>query len=356
LVSTWPSEIVLLRDLIAIPSVSGTEAAIGEAVERTARAWGLDVERGDDGVLIRAQGSAPGSTLALVSHLDTVPAGEGWTRPPFDPVVEGDRLHGRGSGDAKASVAAMMAAARDAASRRGQWRGRLLVLLGYGEETRDTSMPRLAARAGSIDAAVIGEPTGNRAVVAQRGLMVVELIARGEQRHAAHAVAGNSNAITSLALDLIRLDGILADRVHPVLGAATATPTVLEAGVARNVTPPTAKAILDVRSTPSWTHDEIEERLAERLQGEVVVASDRLVPCETPAGSRLLAAARTIARRLEMLGSPTCSDWVFLRDTDAFKCGPGDSRRSHAPDEWVEVGDVTAARAFYGALALEYLR
>jgi acetylornithine deacetylase/succinyl-diaminopimelate desuccinylase-like protein len=46
---------------------------------------------------------------------------------------------------------------------------------------------------------------------------------------------------------------------------------------------------------------------------------------------------------------------VFLRHVDAVKCGPGTSRRSHTPDEYVDLPEVTAARAFYGELAGEYL-
>ena len=82
-----------------------------------------------------------------------------------------------------------------------------------------------------------------------------------------------------------------------------------------------------------------------------MVTSDRLVPCETPANSRLLAAALRVRPEARCFGSPTCSDWVFLRDRDAIKCGPGTSRNSHAPDEWVTVAEVSAARAFYARLA-----
>lgn len=354
---TWPTEVALLRDLVAIPSVSGSEAAIGEFVERWAAARGLHVARGDDGVLVTLDGGTPGPSLAFVSHLDTVPAGEGWTRPPFEPVIEGTFLYGRGSGDAKASVASMLVAAADLGAQRERLRGRLMLLLGYGEETKQTSMPALAARGGTIDAAVVGEPTNLEAAVAQRGLMMAELVARGDQRHAGYAGDGGfTNSITALARDLVRLEGLLDERVHPVLGTTTVTATMLQAGISRNVTPPTSKAILDIRSTPAWSHQEVGEALKARLACEVVITSDRLVPCETPAGSRLLEAARRVRPELGTFGSPTCSDWVFVRDTDAIKLGPGTSRRSHTADEYVDLAEVTAATAFYTALASEYLR
>jgi acetylornithine deacetylase len=307
-------------------------------------------------VTIRVPSGKSGPTLAFISHLDVVPPGEGWARDPFSGSIEGDRLHGRGACDAKASVAAMTLAAQDVMTSLRS--GTLLCVFGYGEETRNTSMPMAADRAGRIDGAVIGEPTNLAVAVAQRGLMMADLVAAGDQRHAGYASenGGFRNALVSLAQDLVRLDGIVAERVHPVLGAATVTPTMVEAGISRNVTPPRAKAVLDIRSTPAWPHGELAAALKERLACEVVITSDRLVPCETPPDSRLLAAARRVRPELITFGSPTCSDWVFVRETDGFKCGPGTSRRSHTVDEYVEIPEVTAARTFYAALAAEYLR
>ena len=92
-----PAEIELLEQLVAIRSVSGSEQAIAEFVEGTVRRWGLAVERDETSVRVEVRERAEGPTLALVSHLDTVPPGSGWTRDPFVPVTEGTRLYGRGS-------------------------------------------------------------------------------------------------------------------------------------------------------------------------------------------------------------------------------------------------------------------
>ena len=351
-----PDEIDLLKALVAIPSVSGEEESLARYVELVAREWGLDVTRDELAVRVEV-GRGSGPTLALVSHLDVVPPGKGWTREPFTPAVEGERLYGRGSGDAKASVAAMLWAAKDLADAGIPLAGRLLVLLGYGEETKHTTMERAVEAAGPIDAAVVGEPTNLEFAVAQRGLMMVDLLAEGDQRHAGYAAADGEfrNAALVLARDLLRLDGLFAERSHPVLGHTTATPTMLDAGVSRNVTPPVAKAILDIRSTPDWTHDEVAQVLRQSLASNVVVTSQRLVPCETPADSRLLAAARRLRPQAKTFGSPTCSDWVFLRHVDAVKCGPGTSRRSHTPDEYVDLPEVSEARRFYADLTREYL-
>lgn len=353
-------ELELLTRLVEIPSVSGCEEAVACHVEATARSLGLDVLRDDAAVRIEVPGRASGPTLALVSHLDVVPPGDGWTRPPFSATCEAGRLYGRGACDAKASVAAMLGAAADLLHAGGPRCGRLIAIFGYSEETRDTSMPRALLRCGPIDAAVVGEPTSLDFAVAQRGLMVLELVAHGEQRHAAHPPAGSDgtdeqSAVLTLARDLLALPGLLRDRPHALLGQPRLTPTVLEAGVARNVVPKLARAVVDVRTTPAWPPAEVTAALRTSLRSEVVVASERLVPCETPPGSRLLALAAGLRTGSRQYGSPTCSDWVFLRGVDAIKCGPGSSLRAHTPDEYVELDEVRAARRFYGALAAGYL-
>jgi acetylornithine deacetylase len=350
-----PGEIDLLRELVAIRSISGEEHDLAVYVEDTVRRWGLDVLRDATGVRVEVQGTSPTPTLAFASHLDVVPPGAGWTRDPFVPSIEGTRLYGRGSGDAKASVAAMLCAARDIAEN-GRLGGRVVLLLGFGEETRHTTMGALVESAGPIAAAVVGEPTGLDFAIAQRGLLMVDLVAQGDQRHAAYASDDGDfiNATEVLAGDLVKLKDLFASRSHPVLGRARATATMLEGGVGRNVTAPFARAVLDVRSTPDWTHDELVDELRSSLASEVVVTSQRLVPCETPADSRLLSVATRIRPEAVHFGSPTCSDWVFLRYIDAMKCGPGTSRLSHTPDEYVELPQVMAARSFYAELARGY--
>src|SRR5687768_17237148 len=344
-------EVRLLRELVSIPSPSGSEEEVARHVEDAARGAGLDVRRNELGVVVEVAGRAHGATLALVSHLDTVPPGDGWTRDPFDPAIEDGRLYGRGSGDAKASAAVMVAAAADVAARGRPARGRLVVVLGFREETPHTTMPLLVPTLGSVEAAVIGEPTNLDLATAQRGVLWVDLVAQGTQIHAGRAGDRQPNAIAILARDVLALEGVGRGRPHPVLGDPTITPTRIEGGVARNVTAPISRASLDVRTTPAWSHSELIRAIRERVAADVEVVSDRLVPCETPLGSRLVAAARSVRPSAREYGSPTCSDWVWFRGIDAVKCGPGTSARSHGPDECVEVDEVREARAFFAALA-----
>jgi acetylornithine deacetylase len=360
-VSAGPIDVVgLLLELVRTPSPSGQEDAAAGVLAAWALARGLEVSRDDAAVRITVPGRSEGPTLLFASHLDTVPPGDGWTVDPYAGAIEGDRLVARGAADAKGPLAAMTAAAATLAAAGGPARGRLIVMATYSEETRDTTMPEALRRLGApADAAVVGEPTSLEACVAQRGQLLLRLVWAGEQVHAgwsAGRVPRPGNAIERAAEDIVRLGGLEFELVHPALGKVALTPTMIGAGVARNVTPPRCEAVLDIRTTPAYAHAEITETVREQLvNGTVEVISDRLVPAETPANSRLLAALRTARPGIAEIVSPTCSDWVFLREVDAVKLGPGDSRRSHTADEAVSLDEVRRAVDLYAALAGEYL-
>lgn len=354
-----PSATELLLALVRTPSPSGQESAAASVLEAWARHRGLAVERDDAAVRIVVPGRAEGPTLLLASHLDTVPPGEGWSVDPYGGEVREGRLVARGACDAKGSVAAMAAAAATIAATGGPARGLLVVLATFSEETRETTMPEaLRTLAAPPDAAIVGEPTSLEPCVAQRGQLLLRLVRTGDQVHAGWAAGRRpspANAIRLAAADVLALDSLRFPRVHPLLGEVVVTPTMMQAGIARNVTPPRCEVVLDIRTTPAYTHQEIIAAVGAWVGGDVEVISDRLVPAETPAGSRLLQAVRAASPDAVPFASPTCSDWVFLRHLDAVKLGPGDSRASHTADEWVELADVEAAALLFAAVAREYL-
>ena len=350
----------LLVQMVRTPSPSGDEAAVAAVLAEWASAHGLAPVVDDTSVRIEVEGKRPGPTLMMASHLDTVPPGTGWTIPPYSGLVDGGRITGRGAVDAKASVSAMAAAAADLEAGGGPAAGRLVVLATYSEETRDTSMPEALRRLGEAPvAAVVGEPTSLEPCIAQRGQLLLELHWQGEQAHAgwvADRKPPPANAIRLAAKDLVKLEAMTFERIHPLLGAVAMTPTQINAGVARNVTPPSCSAMFDIRTTPSYEHAEVVAAISDQVDAEVEIYSDRLVPAETPANSKLLESVRSVRPGATPFASPTCSDWVFLRHLDAVKMGPGNSQLSHTPDEWVDLDEVAAGALLYGDVAREYLK
>lgn len=343
--------LALHRSIVGIPSVSGNEAELAGFVEERLRQRGAEPVRVGESVLA-LQGSGP--VLLLDTHLDTVPPVPGWTRDPWQAESVDGRVVGLGSNDAKASVAAMIAAFL--AFQEVDLPFTLALALVEGEETRGTGTQAILQELShlQIEAAVVGEPTGLEVAVAQKGLMVLELSARGDACHAAHAAAlGATNAARRLARDLVALEEIDFGPNHPYLGPITLEPTQVRAGTARNIVPPEATAVLDVRSTPALSRSEIVRRIQERVQGEVRVLSDRLLPAETPGSAAIVEAARRSRPGIRLYGSSTMSDMAFLGDV-AIKCGPGRSERSHTPDEFVLEEEVLEGARFYTRLIGAY--
>lgn len=341
----------LHAELVATPSVSGEERAVADFVAGYLAARGFACERIGESLLALA---GAGPLLLLDSHLDTVPPAPGWQREPFAATRAGGRVYGLGSNDAKASVAALLAAFLETA---GELSGISVALALVAEEetksrgTRDV-LDHLEARGLPIAGAVFGEPTGLDLAVAQKGLLVLELTARGQAAHAAHARAlGAPNAARLLARDLVALEGLELGPEHPELGTTTLEPTVVRAGSARNVVPAEASAILDVRAVPGIAPETIAQRVRAAVAGEVRVLSDRFAPRQTPAGSALLAAARAARPEARAYGSATLSDWALLpAGVPGVKVGPGRSERSHTPDEYVLEQEIADGAAFYSDL------
>lgn len=349
----------LHRQIVGIRSVSGEEAALADHLEAYLRGRGAAPLRLGNSLLV-LHGPATGETpvLLLDTHLDTVPPAPGWTRDPWKVDEEEGRIHGLGSNDAKASVAAMIAGFL--AFLEARLPVTLALALVEGEETRGTGteavLAELARRGLALEGAVIGEPTGLDLAVAQKGLMVLELVARGDACHAAHAAAlGATNAARLLARDLVALEELDFGPPHEHLGPITLEPTQVHAGTARNVVPAEATAILDVRTTPALQREEIARRVREAVRSEVRVLSDRLRPKETPEGAPLVEAARKVRPEARVFGSATLSDMAFLNGTQALKCGPGRTERSHTPDEYVLASEVLDGARFYTRLIGTYL-
>jgi acetylornithine deacetylase len=346
----------LLRELVAIESPSGREGQIAAFTAERLERGGLEVERLGDSVLARLD-LGPGPRLLLNTHLDTVPVGEGWTRSPHGEGWEEGRLVGRGANDAKASVAAMMTALLELArspTLRGDARGELLLALTACEETSNVGMGEVVARLGLPDGAVTGEPTGLEVVRAQSGLALLRAEWTGRSCHAAHVTrVEHDNALVRAAAEL---GAFGAHRTlgapHPLLGSSTLTPTVLRSGERHNVVPDRAEALFDCRLAPPHDADQARELLRRELPSALVeVRSSRLRPVETAADHPLVLAALGAAGRAVAIGSATMSDMALLAGVPAVKCGPGQTSRSHTPDEYVLRSELLAGCAFYLELA-----
>lgn len=344
--------LALHRELVAIPSVSGHEEDKVAFVAERLQQPGVRVHVVGRNVVAR-RGNGP--VFLLNSHLDTVPPAADWTREPWDVEVVDGRVYGLGSNDALASVGAMidtfLAADVDKLGIE------LVLALVCDEETGgdgiEVVLPWLAERGVRPFGAVVGEPTGLAIASSQKGLMSVDLVHRGTSVHSANAEdLGVTNVSFAMARDLLAIESLDLGPAHADLGRTTIQPTVLRGGEARNRTPAEVRCTLDIRSVPSTSHESIEKLLRETLQGDVEVRSMRLESRACAADAVVLNAARAIRPDARVYGSATMSDFVFMTEWPAIKCGPGETARSHRADEFVLESEILDGCAFYRDLVV----
>ncbi len=350
--------LALHRQMVGTPSVSGNEGLLASFVADYLSRHGVEVSRLGDNLY--AVAGERGPLVCLNSHLDTVPPAPGWSKPSAAATVLDGKVFGLGANDAKASVAAMMAAFLRLRALGSQLSCRVLLTLVIAEETGGNGtaalVPHLASQALTPDAVIVGEPTGLDIAISQKGLLIVELIEHGRACHAAHARAlGAENALRLLAHDMAALDALgLSSLPHPELGPVTLEPTMVSGGTARNVLPASASCIYDIRTNPQPDHERLVAKLSRAVCGEVKVLSNRLRPCAIDRAHPLVRAGLVARPEARLFGSRAVSDLVFFSGIPGIKVGPGDTERSHIPDEFVFEDEIIAGAGFYERALLAF--
>lgn len=334
--------IELLERLIALPSPSGEEEATAGLLCDFLAQHGAAPRRLHNNVWARPAHFDPARpTLLLNSHHDTVRPAAGYTRDPYAPAVEGDRLYGLGSNDAGASLAALTAAFL-ALHRQPLPFNLMLALTAEEERSGPRGLRALLPELGRIDMALVGEPTGMRAAVGERGLVVLDCTARGRSGHAARNEG--INALYAALDDIARLRTFRFERESEVLGPIGIAVTQIAAGTQHNVVPDICRFTVDVRTTDAYTNEETVALLRAAVRSEVVPRSTHLRASALGTDHPLVRAARADGR--ELFVSPTLSDRALM-PFPALKMGPGDSARSHTADEYVRLSEIEEGVAGY---------
>jgi acetylornithine deacetylase len=184
-------------------------------------------------------------------------------------------------------------------------------------------------------------------------MLLLRCVAHGRSAHVAHAhTAEAKNAIHLAAQDISTL-AELRFPPHPLLGEARAQVTQIQGGLARNQVPDRCEFFVDIRTTPGMDHAAVAQHLSIVLRSEVAVHSARYLPKAT-APSEPIVRAAMVAAGAKPVGSSTASDWAFLGNLPAVKVGPGDTLRSHRPDEYLALVELEAGVAFYQQLIHGY--
>lgn len=334
----------LLKNMIRIPSFSRDEVAVADFLERWMLTEGFEARRLGNNLWIESGPADGRPTILLNAHIDTVKPASGYTRDPFTPEIEDGCLYGLGSNDDGGSLVALLETYSRLIQKEQPYR---LIFSATAEEEvsgkggLDLILPEL----GRIDFGVMGEPTGMRMAVAERGLMVLDCTAYGKSGHAARNEG--VNAIYKAIEDIQWFKSHSFDRVSDFLGAVKMSVTQINAGTQHNVVPDRCTFVVDVRPNGMYTNPELLEMIKSSVSCEVKERSTRIgsshLPMDHPA------VVRGLSLGLEPFGSPTTSNQALCH-FPTLKIGPGDSARSHSADEYIRLDEIADGIETYVAL------
>ncbi|MDR0908088.1 MAG: M20 family metallo-hydrolase [Rikenellaceae bacterium] len=327
----------LLRRLVATPSFSREEAGTAAVIAEALQEAGVEgVRRSGNNVWVRNRHfDEARPTILLCSHHDTVRPADGWTRDPFTPTVKEGRLYGLGANDAGASVVALAEVFRHFYDHKGLKYNLILALVGEEEISGAGGVRSILPEIGAVDFAIVGEPTGMRLAVAERGLLVLDCVAHGVAGHAARNEG--ENAIYKAISDIEWFRTYRFPLVSPLLGEVKMSVTVISAGTQHNVVPAECRFTVDCRVNEMYTNEQVLAIVREHVTSSVTPRSTHLGSSAIAAEHPVVAAARELG--LELFGSPTTSDQVALT-VPSVKIGPGQSERSHRADEYVLLSEI----------------
>ena len=320
----------LLCQLIETQSFSGEEDKTADIIFKFLTDHGATAHRQNNNVWsIHPNFDENKKTILLNSHHDTVKFGSSWTYNPLKATIEGDKLVGLGSNDAGASAVSLLATYINFLN--DDLPFNLIVAITAEEESSgQLNVASILPNLPKIDLGIVGEPTQMDMAIAERGLVVMDVIVKGKTGHAARNEG--VNAIYE-AIDVMNwFKTYQFERVSDMLGPVKMTVTQIEAGKQHNVVPD------ECRVNELYSNQEVVDIISSCLpKAEVKARSLRLN------SSRISENHPIVQKGIELgcttYGSPTMSDQAMM-NFETVKMGPGDSARSHTPDEYIYLSEI----------------
>ncbi len=330
LISTGSGPDADMRPILDVASAEMAAIGLEPAVNEELKA--VTAHHGHGGVLFSG-------------HLDTVPAGQGWTRK----LGERDHslVYGRGTADMKGGVSAMLAAARELKAKDVPFS----LLFTTDEETTMRAAEKLKA-VGFVQKAaaiVVGEPTDLAIVGGEKGVLWFEVTTKGKSAHGSMPHLGE-NAILKMTRILQAFEPYTRPKDH--LNELTVNVGAIDGGSKVNVVADLCAVSLDVRYPPHLSKDDAK-RLVESTIHVVGVPADVEVVHDVPAVS--VNENSDHIRKMKEIAGPDVTTVSYGTEMAHYaqenpRClvlGPGRPELTHVADERVDIEQVVKAAEIY---------
>ena len=336
----------LLKNLISTPSFSGEEHHTALLIEAWFTHNNIPYKRENNNVWAYNKyfdESKP--NLLLNSHQDTVFPNKEYTHNPFEAIEKDGKIFGLGSNDAGGCLVSLLAVFTYFYSHKDLKYNLIMVASAEEENSGAKGLNSVLKHLPTLACAIIGEPTLMQLAIAEKGLLVLDIIVKGTASHAAH---NNPNNSIYNALPVIEwFKDYSFEKISEVLGPMKMTVSQIEAGKQHNLVPEQCRMVIDIRVNDCYTNEEIFSIIDKNLSSEKVLITPRSLKQKSssiPKTHPLVLAGIELGR--ETYGSPTLSDQVVLT-CPSLKMGPGNSLRSHTADEYIFREEIEEAIPLY---------
>lgn len=336
----------LLKKLIETPSFSGEETHTALLIESWFSQHNIPYKRENNNVWAYNKyfdESKP--NLLLNSHQDTVFPNKGYTHDPFEAIEKDGKIFGLGSNDAGGCLVSLLAAFTYFYSHKDLKYNLIMVASAEEENSGKNGLNSVAPQLPHLDCAIIGEPTLMQLAVAEKGLLVLDIVVKGTASHAAHNNPDNSIYNSFKVINWFQ--NYSFEKVSDVLGPMKMTVSQIEAGKQHNLVPEECRIVVDIRVNDCYTNEEALSIVQKNLSSDKITITPRSLRQKSssiPKDHPLVLAGIELGR--ETYGSPTLSDQSVLY-CKSLKMGPGDSFRSHTADEYIYRKEIEDAIPLY---------
>ena len=336
--------ILLLKSLIKTPSFSSEEHHTALLIESWFQDSDISFNRTNNNIwAINKYFDETKPTLLLNSHHDTVRPTNGYTKDPFDPIINAGKLYGLGSNDAGGCLVSLLATFSFFYHHKHLKYNLVMVASAEEESSGENGLNSMLSIIPEISVAIIGEPTLMQLAIAEKGLVVFDAKVIGTPGHAAHK--NDDNAIYNSIEVLKWFQEYTFEKCSESLGDVKMTVTQIQAGKQHNAIPSEVNLVVDVRVNDRYSNKEIAEILEnESPCSTIVPRSLRLNSSSISVEHDLIKAGLELGRKT--YGSPTLSDQSVL-SCPSLKLGPGDSTRSHTADEFIYLQEIEEGITLY---------
>jgi acetylornithine deacetylase len=355
----------LTKRLISIKSESQhSNVAISDYLQSILSDLGLNVERlsyqdqkGEEKVCLVARIGPGQGGLGFFAHSDTVPGIPGdWQ--PYTPQVDGSRLIGRGSCDMKGPLAAVLAAASRLPLT--ELRSPLFIVIASDEEVNFAGAYHLASKSKTLasgwpSSGVITEPTRMRPVHAHKGVVRIEVVAKGVAAHTSTDVGVSANfLIAPFLAEMAELAGLLStdqrymnDEFDPPTNGFNMI--LNDGGCASNVTAAQTVCTLSLRPMPADNHEELIQKIRDSAHKHGLEFTVMELPAmRTDPNSEIVKAAMESTGTSRSETAPYGTDGAVYTDyTDLVVLGPGSIEQAHTVGEWIDIDALGEAIDVY---------